>query len=202
MSIWPTIPGETPIDPTGLKDKGIRNRDQLNVVEAQNIRKVVVAYLSVKPTRKSAPFDYGWCLRLHEEMYEDVWTWAGKLRDRDVNIGIPFAAIPESLAMLLGNLQSWSGYNMDMIEQATRLHHGAVKIHPFLNGNGRWSRMLANIWLKLNGHPVIVWPDETINRASPVRGKYIEAVKKADDGYYEELIEMHKQYVENDAASG
>jgi hypothetical protein len=56
MSIWPTIPGETPIDPTGLKDKGIRNRDQLNVVEAQNIRKVVVAYLSVKPTRKSAPF--------------------------------------------------------------------------------------------------------------------------------------------------
>jgi hypothetical protein len=28
------------------------------------------------------------------------------------------------------------------IEISARLHHRAVVIHPFLNGNGRWSRML------------------------------------------------------------
>jgi hypothetical protein len=39
MESWPSIPGETPIDPSGLKIKGITNRAELSVVEAQNIRK-------------------------------------------------------------------------------------------------------------------------------------------------------------------
>src|SRR5437879_3717170 len=99
MPFWPTIEGETPIDPSHLKDKTIVNRNQLNVVEAENIRKAIVSYLSVKPTRKNAPFDFAWCLRLHEEMYCDVWTWAGQLRGRDLNLGIPYGAVSESLAI-------------------------------------------------------------------------------------------------------
>jgi hypothetical protein len=36
MAAWPTIPGETPIDPSGLKIHGVTNRAELSFVEAQN----------------------------------------------------------------------------------------------------------------------------------------------------------------------
>lgn len=196
MPLWPAIHGETPIDPSDLRDKSIKTRDQLNVVEAENIRKAVVEYLSARPTRRKAPFDCPWCLRLHREMFGDVWTWAGKLRTKNLNLGIPFGAIPESLAMLLADLASWSEYKMEMVEQASRLHHRSVQIHPFENGNGRWARMLANIWLKLHGNPLILWPDATIGGTSVVRDEYLEAIKTADGGDYAQLIALHERYVE------
>ena len=64
MTAWPSIPGETPIDPSGLKRPGIiTNRRELNVAEAENILKVVTKYLSRKPTRKLRHSDYAWTLR-------------------------------------------------------------------------------------------------------------------------------------------
>lgn len=44
MSAWKPIPGETPIDASGLKVTGITNRQQLSVVEAENVRRAIVKY--------------------------------------------------------------------------------------------------------------------------------------------------------------
>ena len=74
------------------------------------------------------------------------------------------------------------------------LHHLAVQFHPFLNGNGRWSRMLANIWLKRNRRPVTEWPEQVIGRESPVRGEYLQAIRAADEGDYEPLFELHRRF--------
>ena len=72
------IPGETPLDDlSGLRVQGITTKAALNAVEAENIRKATVKYLAAKPTRRIAPFDVAWMLRLHEEMFGDVWKWAG-----------------------------------------------------------------------------------------------------------------------------
>ena len=30
-------------------------------------------------------------LRLHKEMFGDVWKWAGKFGERDTNIGVPLS---------------------------------------------------------------------------------------------------------------
>jgi Fic family protein len=51
---------------------------------------------------------------------------------------------------LLGENQRQPSKTFNTIEISARLHYRAVVIHPFLNGNGRWSRMLANIYLKQN----------------------------------------------------
>ena len=59
---------------------------------------------------------------------------------------------------------------MSLIEQAVVLHHLAVQIHPFPNGNGRWARMVANIWLKLHGGEATEWPETVIGTASTIRG--------------------------------
>lgn len=77
---------------------------------------------------------------------------------------------------------------MNLVEQSARLHYRAVAIHPFANGNGRWSRLLANIWLKQNGQPLIMWPQTTSGDTSTIRSEYLAAIQAADQGDYDVLI--------------
>src|ERR1043165_4932506 len=107
-----SISDETPIDPSRLKIRGVTNRRELNRHEAANILKAFTKYLASKPNRQLAPFDFDWCLRLHFEMFGDVWEWAGQIRSRNLNLGIPFGAIRENLADMLEALPDWSTYKM------------------------------------------------------------------------------------------
>ncbi len=198
MGAWEPIPGETPIDPSQLVPslrRTIRHRSELNILEARSIRPAVVKYLAGKPTRRQAPFTLDWIYKLHREMFRKVWVFAGKRRNRMLNIGIEVYQIDPQLRQLLDDLAYWGEHEIHgMIEQAARLHHRAVQIHPFENGNGRWSRLLANIWLKQNDEPITAWPDETIGDKSVIRGKYIDAVQAADKGDYALLIELHERF--------
>ena len=194
---WAQIPDESPLDLSHLKIR-VQNRQQLNLVEAENIRKVTRKYLGTKPNNRLAPFTYDWVFALHEEMFCHVWEWAGQKRTRDgVNIGCPAHQITDKVGQLIGNLKSWGGYGNSLIEQAAMLHHQAVLIHPFPNGNGRWSRMLANIWLRRGGEPQVNWPDKLIGEVSPIRNEYIETLQEADRGDYAPLIALHKRFVES-----
>jgi Fic family protein len=82
----------------------------------------------------------------------------------------------------------------DLIERAARLHHRAVQIHPFQNGNGRWSRMLANIMLKQDGSEPTLWPEQTVGTASVIRDEYLAAIRAADNHDYETLIRLHRRF--------
>ncbi len=194
MPLWHAIPGETPIeDISGLKVKGISRREELNIHEARNVLKAVEKYLlGGRPTAKTAPFDFTWALRLHREMFGDVWKWAGEVRKNRTNIGVEPTQIEARLYDLLGRLGYWK--ELPLVEQAAMLHHGAVFIHPFENGNGRWSRMLANIWTFREGGLPVVWPDEVLGTASPIREDYLKAIKACDAGEFGPLIDLHKQY--------
>ena len=195
MPTWESLPGETPIDPSGLKHRGsITNRQELAVAEALAINKSFLKYLAARPSARSAPFDYEWFLRLHREMFGDVWTWAGVVRTRDLNIGAPHSQIIERLAALAGDLHSWSGFGHTFETQAVWLHHKSVQIHPFENGNGRWARLLANIWLKLQREPIVAWPDHLLGAASEVRGTYLTSIRAADRGDYAGLTELHRRF--------
>jgi len=190
------LPGETPIDDSsGLKVSGVSTRRQLSIVEAENIRKVLVKYFGGDLSDEIAPFDLIWAKRLHQEMYEEVWEWAGQFRLKDLNLGCPWAQVPEMTHNLFENLKYWKDQKVDLLEQATHLHHQSVFIHPFQNGNGRWARMLTNVWLCLHGSPDVAWPEETIGSSSPIRSQYIEALKAADDGAMGRLIDLHRQYL-------
>jgi Fic-DOC domain mobile mystery protein B len=197
MSEWgKTLHGETPLpDRSGLKIKTIRNRGQLNRAEAENIRQATLKYLAARPSARLAPFTLAWTQRLHAEMFGQVWKWAGRFRTCPVNIGVAPLHIESRLYTLLGDLAVWGQDPMDLLEQAARLHHGAVVIHPFLDGNGRWSRMLANIWLKRQGHPITYWPEEVIGAVSVLRSEYLAAIKAADEGDHGPLTELHRRFL-------
>ncbi|MBX3356331.1 MAG: mobile mystery protein B [Phycisphaeraceae bacterium] len=197
------IPGETPLDDlSGLRVQGITTKAALNAVEAENIRKAIVKYLASRPTSRAAPFDVAWMLRLHQEMFGDVWTWAGNRRTHETNIGSLPRNIEVELHELRADLAAWQESSMPLLEQAVRLHHRAVRIHPFANGNGRWARMLANIWLMRHGAEPVEWPESTIGTSSVVRGEYLTAVKLADTGDYSRLLALHERFWRPSASKG
>jgi Fic-DOC domain mobile mystery protein B len=167
---------------------------QLFQAEEKNVHKATVKYFGKRLTKRSAPFHLSWVKKLHRQMFGDVWKWAGEFRTGDLNFGIKWQHIEISLQCLLDDLRSWENYGVDLIEQATRLHHRAVQIHPFANGNGRWSRMLANIWLRLHKHSITKWPDELHGATSTIRNQYIDAIQRADNGDLDPLIRLHRRY--------
>ncbi len=192
--VWKTIPGETPIDISGLKISGVKNRQELSVVEAENVRKAIVKYLGGSLTRRTAKFDLTWMLKLHREMFGDVWKWAGEVRTADLNLGSSWHQVTAQLHNLCADLIYWETHWPDVVEQAAHLHHHAVQIHPFLNGNGRWARLLANIWLKLHKLPLTEWPEDAIGMTSVIRDDYLAAIRAADLGDFAPLIELHRRF--------
>lgn len=194
MSEFTPIPGETPIDVSRLKIKSVTNRRELNIAEAKNVSVAVLKHLGGRPNRRTAPFTMDWCLAVHREMFCDVWEWAGEIRDKPLSLGIPAHRIRTSLYDLLKDLESWDSFGFDPLEQSVWLQHRAVQIHPFFNGNGRWSRLLANILLKREGHAVIEWPETTLGEVSTIRDEYIAAIQAADAGSYDPLIELCRKF--------
>ncbi|MFP4487077.1 MAG: mobile mystery protein B [Campylobacterales bacterium] len=190
------IDDATPLDDvSGLKlpkDK-VYSLKEIHEYEAHNIAKATIKYLSAPPSKKEAPFTYEWIINLHKEMFGDVWDWAGKLRQIELSIGIKAYLVPIELKNLCDDIAYWNkNKTFDVFESATRIHHRAVQIHPFTNGNGRWSRMLANIYLRQHNKMPVRWQEDLLARENPKRSDYIKALKKADNGDYKELIDMHK----------
>lgn len=189
------LPGETPLDTSHLLVQGVDSRAKLNVAEGRNILKVLLKYFGRTPIAEVARLDYSGLLDLHREMFGEVRGWAGRPRTEELNIGVSWTQIQERLYNLLEDLRAWDESKMDPIELATRLHHGTVLIHPFPNGNGRWGRMVTNIWLALRGMPIIDWPERLLGTDSPARNDYIAALNAADQGDFEPLIAMHRNYL-------
>ena len=96
-------------------------------------------------------------------MFGQVWDWAGKTRQVELSIGIKAYLVGTEIKKLVDDLAFWDkNRSFNIIETASRIHHRAVQIHPFLNGNGRWSRMLANIYLKQNGLQPTKWNENLL----------------------------------------
>jgi len=135
----------TPLAPQerdGLIPTHITTREQLNELEAANILQAIGWAFA----RKRNVIDEAFLLGLHRRMLNHVWRWAGKYRVTERNLGVQPYRIQIELIALLGNMRFWidhGTYPPD--ELAVRFHHGLVVIHPFANGNGRWSRLAADI---------------------------------------------------------
>ena len=136
-------------------------------------------------------------LYLHHEMFGEVWGWAGEPRTKTETkpIGLPPRMIERELARMIEEIEGWRGYTEYTLEQAAKLHHRAVWIHPFENGNGRWSRLLSQIWQYQNSGTLVIWPETDIYWGlSPLRDKYLDALEEADQSDFDPLIELHRRY--------
>ena len=85
-------------------------------------------------------------VHLHEMLFSGIWTWAGALRRTGLNIGVDPHTISTELHTAFGNL----GYQAsEMVLPARELgiatHAELVRIHPFSDGNGRVTRLMADL---------------------------------------------------------
>lgn len=128
---------------------------------------------------------------LHRQMLGDVWRWAGRFRTSERNLGIPYFEIPVALRPLLEDAKTWiefSAYPPDEI--AVRFHHRLVQIHPFPNGNGRHSRLMADLLVMRLGGERFTWGSASIQQPGDVRRRYIDGLKTADNREFATLIEF------------
>lgn len=80
-----------------------------------------------------------------------------------------FLNVPEQMTDLVKNYHNFDGHP---IERAARLHVDFVKIHPFVDGNGRTARLLMNFDLMKAGFLPVIFK-------APDRFSYYEALDKA-----------------------
>ncbi len=86
---------------------------------------------------------------LHRRLYGHVWEWGGRFRLLQTNIGIAPEQIAVQLRSEMDNLRYRWGevHDLDPKTLALLAHVSVVRIHPFVDGNGRATRLLADLVL-------------------------------------------------------
>jgi len=114
------------------------------------------------------------------------------LERTDKNIGVDKYQIPMELKVLCDDVLYWIENNTYPPEEISiRFKHRLVSIHCFPNGNGRHSRLMADIIIeKLYGLPPFSWGAANLIEASDTRTNYIKAVKLADQHEYQPLLDF------------
>jgi fido (protein-threonine AMPylation protein) len=117
---------------------------------------------------------------LHRRLYAPVWEWGGRQRSLETNIGIA----PEHIAVELRNVLDDLCYQWDHqtgIDARTlgiAAHAAVVRIHPFVDGNGRVTRLLADLVFlaaQTGGEPLLAYDWEVD------RGTYVRLLREYDE---------------------
>ncbi len=188
--------GQTPLDEDekeGLKIKTITTQGELDEFEQLNIEKAVEWTINSN-LRLEKILSEKFIKDLHKKMYGDVWKWAGEFRRSEKNIGIAWTQIGIELKNLLDDAKYWIENNTFSQEEiAIRFKHRIVSIHCFPNGNGRHSRMMADIIMEsIFRKEIFSWHQSNMVKADETRKVYINALREADNGNIEPLIEFAK----------
>jgi Fic-DOC domain mobile mystery protein B len=188
------IDGQTPIDeeekeglliPTITTRRDIDEFEQLGVEEA-------IEWSRKRKFDLEQILSEEFVMELHKKMFEDVWKWAGQRRTSGKNIGVDKDQIGVELKKLFDDCRYWIEHNVFIEDEiAVRFSHRMVSIHPFPNGNGRHSRLIADILIsQVFARPVFTWGSINLTTPGAARSKYLEALREADQGGYKTLIQF------------
>jgi len=114
---------------------------------------------------------------LHVRLFGPVWNWAGRWRRTEVNIGVA----PERIAVELRNALDAIAYRWDHTDDWTPrqlgivVHAETVRIHPFADGNGRTTRLLADLVFAAVQDPTEVQYEWDLDKT-----RYIELLRAYD----------------------
>lgn len=193
MNIFETDDNSTPLteeEKQQLKVKWITTRTELNELEAKGIADAEIWLLK---TNKKDILNETFIKTLHRKMFGEIWKWAGTFRTTERNIGAAPYEIQPKLKILLDDTKFWIENNTySKKEIAIRFHHRLVQIHPFPNGNGRTSRIMADLIMRSFGHNGLDWGNGNLTEISKLRARYISALQEADKGNYALLIDFIK----------
>lgn len=186
-------PGATPLDEDDLEHLKfpITTQAQLDAFEFDNIHKAQEKYFSTKKFIDATWFTPTFLRGIHMDMFGEVWGWAGQERKREVvPIGVKPYEITTSIVELVRDVEYWLLHqsNMTHIEMSARIHHRLTWIHPFRNGNGRFSRFVSDLFLFSYRCSLPNWYGD-LNRTGNHRSEYLHVLRDADRGDFNPLID-------------
>jgi Fic-DOC domain mobile mystery protein B len=186
--------GQTPLDEDekeGLLIISVSTREELDEFEQENIQRAML-WVHGKKFKQEEVLSEGFVKELHKRMFGDVWKWAGTFRKTNKNLGVDKFSIGVELKALLDDCQYWIAHNIYPPDEiAIRFKYRLVSIHCFANGNGRHSRLMADIIIeKLLGGEVFSWGEKDPIQNNTTRTEYIRSMKEADKGNIAHLLKF------------
>lgn len=154
-------------------------RHELNEAEQINIGQ---ALRWATARKKRDVLDQNFLRQLHKRMFGDVWRWAGQYRTSARNIGVDAYRITMDVHQAIDDACYWiehKTYPPDEI--AVRFSHRLVAIHPFPNGNGRFSRLIGDLLAQQLEQEPFTWGRANLVDVGETRARYIEALRAADN---------------------
>ena len=140
--------GQTPLDEDekeGLLITTITTRGELDEFEQLGVEKAIEWTMKRKLGLQQILTE-DFVKELHKRMFEDIWKWAGQFRTSNKNLGVDKNQIPTEVKKLFDDCRYWIAHKVFAEDEiAVRFSHRIVTIHPFSNGNGRHSRLIADI---------------------------------------------------------
>ena len=189
--------GQTPLDEEemdGLKVQSITTHGELNELEQLNIEQAV-EWIILNQFSAAQILTEAFIKKLHKKMFSDVWKWAGTFRKSQKNIGVDWIKIGSDLKYLMDDTNFWiinKTYSPDEI--TIRFKHRLVNIHCFPNGNGRHSRLMADIIIEnVFDQPIYSWNSSNMVKPDAIRKKYINAIREADNGNIQPLMKFARE---------
>ena len=168
----------------------IRTQNELNMWEQNNI---LQAEQKLFKSRRKITLSSDFIRKIHKMMFSNTWKWAGDFRQKNMNIGIDWIKIPMELKILCEDVEfQLEKQSFSIDEIAVRFSHRFVSIHPFTNGNGRCSRLIADLLMVRAGQKRFTWGSKSLTDMSETRSKYINALKEADNYNIVPLLEFAK----------
>ena len=139
---------------------------------------------------------------MHKIWLGDIYEWAGQYRQVNISKGDFSFAMAAQIPKLMARLEaeqlakytpcSYSRRN-EVIKALAEVHAEIVLIHPFREGNGRCSRLLASIMALQAGLPVLDF--------SLISGlkkpDYFIAVQQGLDRNYDPMEKLFAEIIEN-----
>lgn len=186
--------GQTPLEEDekeGLLIRSVTTKGELDEWEQRNIEEAI--RWTVERRKRFTLQEIlreEFIIELHRRMLTGVWKWAGSFRHTDKNIGVSKYQIGLELRMLLDDCRYWIEHRtFEPDEIAVRFKHRLVSIHCFANGNGRHSRLMADLIAEKSfGREVFSWGGRTLTNRGAERHAYINALRAADGGDYRPLV--------------
>ncbi len=183
--------GATPLDPDSARGliPRLTIQSELNEFEQTNIQ-LAVEWATKSRKLKQELVSIEGIKLLHRKMFDLTWKWAGKFRQHETNLSVSWQQIPEQLKNLCEDVSYWKSHKTyPPVKAAVRFHHRLVSIHPFPNGNGRLSRLAADLLLEYGKESPLKWgASPSLANDSAARKEYLAALREADKNKYDRLI--------------
>lgn len=186
---------------TVLRNKlGITDSNEMDRVEAQALIKATDALIHEFDTEHQ--FTAEDVCHMHKIWLSEIYEWAGKYRTVNISKDDFAFAMAAQVPKLMDQFEreqlskftpcNFSDRN-DVVKALAEVHTELVLIHPFREGNGRCSRILASIMALQAGLPVLDF--SLISGAE--KSAYFAAVQTGMDRDYAPMERLFEEIIES-----